>query len=194
MGPTNYKQVVARFRALPPEIKRSIEIVPELIERYEWQVSISFVFSQIETVKHDTLYKGLVNDIALTLSLRDSCSTKITGLEAGFGSYSRLYSVSRFRRIQRSYLENAEKIRDRDAHGKILTEAQSRDFLVQAFKFIEEFTDFVYKLAGFRPFGDGRGFKGRGQSLSKETSLWVLKGMGIPKTLASQTKVETART
>ena len=37
--------------------------------------------------------------------------------------------------------------------------------------------------AEFRPFGDLRGFKGRGQPLERTTTRWVLKGMGmgIPK-------------
>lgn len=76
-------------------------------------------------------------------------------------------------------LYNAEKIRDKVLHGKDWTDAQAREALVNMFDFAENFNDFVYDLAGFKPFSDLRGFKGRKQSLPKPTTRWVLRGMGI---------------
>lgn len=41
------------------------------------------------------------------------------------------------------------------------------------------FNDFVYGIAGLRPFGQLKGFKGRAASLEKSTSRWVLRGVGF---------------
>lgn len=79
-------------------------------------------------------------------------------------------------------LSAAEAVRDRFTHGKMFepTQAQSRQAMIEIFEFAEEFSVYVHGLAGFRPFGDLRGFKGRAEPLSKETTKWVLLGVGIP--------------
>ncbi|HYN46308.1 MAG TPA: hypothetical protein VES64_06420, partial [Allosphingosinicella sp.] len=64
--------------------------------------------------------------------------------------------------------------------GKALPDAEMRAGLRDAFDFCEAFNEFVFGAGGFRPFGQLRGFKGRGEALSKETTRWVLRGMGIP--------------
>ena len=81
----------------------------------------------------------------------------------------------------RATLERGEPVRDRIVHGKHWTQAEARKCLVDAFEFARGFNEFVYSIARFRPFSDLRGFKGRKQSLSKQTTRWVLRGMGFPK-------------
>lgn len=176
----NYKQVLARLRGLPRDIRGWFEIVPELIERYDWEVSISYVFSRIEAIKHDTLYKGLVKrhrtDAELTWSLLDKD-------HMGRARFIELFRIVFDNPIPDNVLDHlstAENIRDRVAHGKRLTGAQARTCLMAAFDFMETFSELVHAVGGFRPFGEGRGFKGRTESLTKETSRWVLRGMGIP--------------
>jgi hypothetical protein len=144
------------------------------------------VFARIEAVKHDTLYKGLVKrhrtDSELTRQLLDKDHMSRARFRELFG----VVFGTGIPAETLKHLETAEKIRDRAAHGKLLTDAKSRECLVEAFAFMRDFSSFVFQSAGFRPFGEGRGFKGRGQSLSKETSKWVLKGMGIPKAATSE--------
>lgn len=176
----NYKHVLARLNALPRDIKSWFEIVPELVENYEWGVSISYVFMNIEAIKHTTLYKGLVKrhrtDAALTWELLDKD-------HMGRSRFIELFKIVFDRPLLPevlAHLAAAESIRDRVAHGKSLTGAQARSCLMEAFDFVEGFSKFVEQAGGFRPFGEGRGFKGRGSSLNRETSRWVLRGMGIP--------------
>jgi hypothetical protein len=175
-----YKQVLARLKRLPKDIKNWFDIVPELIERYDWEVSISYVFTRIEVIKHDTLYKGLVKrhwtHAQLTRELLDRDHMD----RARFIGLFRIVFDEHIPTNILAHLSTAESIRDRVAHGKRLTPAQARACLMAAFDFMETFNDFVQAKAGFRPFGEGRGFKGRAESLTKETSRWVLRGMGIP--------------
>jgi len=39
--------------------------------------------------------------------------------------------------------------------------------------------EFVFQIAGFKPFGSLKGFKGRAEPLDKATTKWLLKGMKI---------------
>jgi hypothetical protein len=135
---------------------------------------------QIETMFHDTLYKGLVKghktDSSLTRELLDRDH----------------FTRTRFRELYKTVfgapipsevdakLKAAEVVRNRAIHGKKVTDAQARSCLMNAFEFLEGFSDAVFVAAKFRPCADGRGFKGRAGSLGKDTSRWVLRGMGIP--------------
>lgn len=179
-NPANYKQVIALFEAKPEDIRFCFGSFPDLVRDYEWDVSLSYVFSRIEAVKHMTLYCGLVKrhwtDAALTRELlnKDHMSR---------GRFRELFKIVFDQQIPdaiQAKLSAAERVRDKVAHGKSLEAAEARRALADAFAFAEEFSDFVQDIAGIRPFGHLRGFKGRGESLTKETTRWVLRGMGIP--------------
>ena len=61
------------------------------------------------------------------------------------------------------------------------TPKEAREGLTSVLDFATEFNDFVSSLAGFRPFGKLRGYKGRKKPLPKATTRWILRGMGIPQ-------------
>ena len=177
-----YKGVLAEFRKKSPEIQGYFPDYETLLRDYAWDVSVSYVFSRVEGVKHWTLYCGLVKlhwtDAELTKTLldRDHMSR---------GRFRSLFKTVFGEPISEAILQklsSAEAIRDRYVHGKMFEPAQAktRQAMIDIFEFSEEFNAFVYHLAGFRPFGSLTGFKGRAESLPKETTRWVLLGMGIP--------------
>lgn len=179
-APANYKQVLTMYSQQPKPIQEYFESLPELVERYEWDISISYVFSRIETIKHRTLYCGLIKlhwtDTQLTSELLDKD-------HMSRGRFRDLFHVVFGKRIDRDILEKlsaAESVRDKVAHGKHLTQSEARKCLADALDFAASFDQFVFDHANFRPFGDLRGFKGRKEALPKSTTRWVLKGMGIP--------------
>ena len=180
MSPVNYLQVLEHFNAKPREVREQFPAFETLVEEYTWDVSVSYVFSRVEAVKHCTIYCGIVKlhwtDSSLTRELvyKDHMSR---------GRFRQLFEIVFAKKIDPNLLaklSEAEKIRDKIAHGKQWTQKEARKALKNVFDFAEEFNDFVYGIAGFKPFGDLRGFKGRKEPLPKETSRWVLKGMGIP--------------
>jgi hypothetical protein len=179
--PDNYKQLLTAFSEKPKNIRNYFESFPELVEGYVWPVSVSYVFLKIETVKHATLYCGIRKihraDAELTREMlnKDHMSR---------GRFKELFAVVFGKPIDKSILDKlaaAEKIRDKVVHGKTLAPAEVRKGLRDAFDFCKAFDDFVHREAGFRPFGPLRGFAGRGEPLSKDTTKWVLRGMGIPR-------------
>jgi len=79
----------------------------------------------------------------------------------------------------RNLLRSAEEVRDRVMHGKRTLEEEKREAIAKVINYAAQFNETVNTAAMFRPFGNLRGFHGRGKSLSKATTRWVLKGMGF---------------
>jgi len=178
--PANYKQVLSHFNAKPNEVRDYFLPFPKLLQDYPLDVAVSYVFSRVEVAKHSTIYCGIVKlhwtDSSLTSELVD-----IDHMSRG--RFRDLFKMVFGKPLDGNLwekLQEAEYVRDKIAHGKQWTTAQARKALIDIFDFAEGFNVFVYELAGFKSFGDLRGFKGRKESLSKETTRWVLKGMGIP--------------
>jgi len=76
-------------------------------------------------------------------------------------------------------LRFAEGVRDKAVHGKVIVEADARTALVDVLDYAVELNKFVDGIAGFKPCGDMRGFKGAGQPLARATTRWLLKGLGL---------------
>ena len=76
-------------------------------------------------------------------------------------------------------IAEAEKVRDLILHGKQVSEVDKRKAVVDVLEYAKSFNAEVSRIAGFKPFGSLKGFKGRGQPLDKSTSRWVLKGVGL---------------
>ena len=178
-GPANYKQVLAQFADKPEGIRNFFGSFPELVERYDWDVSVSYVFTRVEIAKRSTLYCGIVKrhwtDAKMTRDAldRDHMSR---------GRFRELFKMVFGSNIPAALLEKlaaGESVRDKVAHGKWLEPAQARQGLVEIFDFSNQFNTHMTQLAGFAPFGSLKGFKGRAESLPKQTTHWVLKGMGI---------------
>jgi hypothetical protein len=184
--PANYRQLLAAFEAKPKNIRDYFDDFPKLVEEHDWEVPVSYVFLRIERVKHTTLYVGIRRlhraDAAMTWDAlnKDHMSR---------GRFRDLFKIVFGAPIDPAILDKlaaGEKMRDGVVHGKNVSDAAMRTGLRDAFDFCDAFDQFVERTGGFRPFGELRGFVGRGKPLSKETTHWVLRGMGIPAKLASQ--------
>jgi hypothetical protein len=178
--PANYIQVLSHFRKLPEDIRAYFPTFEELVQKYSWDVSIAYVFSRIERLKHETVYCGIVKlhrtDAILTRDLVDKDHMSRS-------RFRELFKVVFGVAIDKPLLEKlaeAEAVRDKVIHGKKWNDAQARSSLIAILDFSAGFNEFVYQTAKFKPFGDLRGFKGRKEPLSTETTRWVLRGMGIP--------------
>lgn len=64
-------------------------------------------------------------------------------------------------------------------HGKAVTDTELRSAIADVLDYAVLFNADVDAAAGFKPFGDMRGFKGRADSLDKRTTKWVMRGLGF---------------
>jgi hypothetical protein len=76
-------------------------------------------------------------------------------------------------------IKDAEAVRDKVMHGSEPTEPMMRQAVVDVLDYARDYNAFVKSLAAFPPFGDLRGFHGRGGRLTPATTRLVLKGLGF---------------
>jgi hypothetical protein len=177
----SYIGVIKHFQAAPEKVQGYFPDFVSLVEDYNWEVSVSYVFSRIEQAKRMTIYCGITKlhwaDSSLTWKL----------VSEDYLSRARFYELFKDvfgKKIPdsiRTKLESAEDVRDKIAHGMSWSAADARVALTNVVDFADEFNTFVNREAGFQPFGDLRGYKGRAEPLTKATTRWILRGMGIPK-------------
>jgi hypothetical protein len=174
-----YLGVITHFETLPEEVQDYFPEFTDLVETYPWEVSVNYMFSKIEQAKHMTIYCGIVKKHWCEATL----TRKMVNEEyMSRNRFKELFRTVFGRNIPKTILENlkvGESMRDKIAHGKYWTEKEVREGLVSAMTFAKEFNELVSHLGGFKPFGNLKGFKGRAESLPKETTRWVLLGMGI---------------
>jgi len=177
----SYQGVIRQYVEAPQQIRDYFPSFVELVKEHNWEIPISYVFSRVELAKRNTIYCGIVK--------LHWCDAELTRKLVNEDHMSRSRFLDLFRvvfghRVPNNVvakLEGGEQVRDKVAHGMKWHPAEARQGLVNVIDFAKDFNDFVDGKAGFRPFGDLRGFKGRREPLTKATTRWVLKGMGIPR-------------
>ncbi len=172
--------LLKRFNNAPKEVRDYFTHLPKLVEDFPLDVVLSYVFAQVELAQNMTLYCGIVRihkaDGALARSAIDA--HHMTRKEFR-DKFTVVFGLPIPDAIGNS-LGKAETVRDRVMHGKNANDSDKRNAVANVIDYAEKLNAHVHGIAGFRPFGDLRGFKGAAKSLDKSTTRWVLKGMGFP--------------
>jgi len=168
-----------RFNAAPAEIRAYFEHVPKLIADFPLDVCLSYVFAQVERAQNSILYCGVVKlhraDATLARTAIDVHHMTRPEFKAKFETVL----GKAIPPATSDLLAKAEDARDRVMHGKQTTDEEKRNAVASVLDYAEAINQLVSSIAGFKPFGDLRGFKGAAQSLDKSTTRWLLKGMGF---------------
>lgn len=168
-----------RFNISTPEVQDYFKHLPKLLDNFPLDISIGYLFSCIEMAQNLTLYCGVVKlhhgEITLTWQAIDN--QHIT--RDKFRDYFKIIFGKEIDQNAISKIKNAEKTRDKIMHGKPSSYNEQKQAIIDIIDYAEAFNILVQKYSGFKPFGNLRGFKGRGISLDKSTTRWILKGMGF---------------
>lgn len=180
------KGVIRRFEEAPENIKVYFRHAPQLLDGgYLYGVVLAWMFARLELAHNMAIYCGIVKlhrgDSTVTRNVLDTHHMT----RDGFRKLFKLVFDRPLKKEIATTLNIAERIRDKTMHGKIVEDPEYRNAIVAVVDYAEAFNEFVAELDGFPPFGDLRGFKGRGQSLDKKTTQWVLRGMGVIKSTKS---------
>lgn len=178
-NPANWKQVRDRFLSLPQEIRDHFVHYPRLLNEFPWKVSMAYLFAELEAAHRMTIYCGIVKlhrvDAAMTWAAIDSWRMR----REEFAKTLETVFDKKVPSSTAAALTDAERVRDKIVHGATVSDAQHRTGQVRAFDYIEGLDAFLPSVGGSSPFRDLRGFKGATQPLTKQTSRWVLKGLGF---------------
>lgn len=179
--PKTYKAVINHYKATPKSVRDYFSDFVELVENYNWEVSVSYVFSRIEQAKRMTIYCGIVKMHWCESSLTWKMVSKDHMARSRFRDLFKTVFGKKIPDELAAKLEKGENVRDKIAHGMNWTAKEAREGLTSVLDFATEFNEFVSSIGGFRPFGNLRGYKGRKVPLPKATTRWILRGMGIPQ-------------
>ena len=172
--------LLKRFSSAPQEVRDHFTHLPKLVDGFPFDVVLSYVFAQVELAQNMTLYCGIVKlhkaDGVLARSAIDA--HHMTRKE--FRDKFTVVFGSPIPDAIWTTIGKAETVRDRVMHGKNANDSDKRNAVGNVIDYAKSLNDHVHRIAGFRPFGDLRGFKGAAKSLDKSTTRWVLKGMGFP--------------
>ncbi|MBO6785015.1 MAG: hypothetical protein JJ899_17335 [Alphaproteobacteria bacterium] len=153
----------------------------ELSTLFEKEVSpsvcLAYMFFRLEQGQNNALYCGLVKNHQVDKEIAISA---IDGTHMTRKEFREFYKNIFGRHVPKDATERiveSEKIRDRLMHGKQVKDSEMYGAIVDVVDYVEALNEHVSELAGVRPFGPTRGFKGAGKSLPKSTSRLVVKGL-----------------
>jgi hypothetical protein len=169
-----------RFNSAPKEVRDYFTHLPKLVEGFPLDVVLSYVFAQVELAQNMALYCGIVKLHKADGQLARSAIDAHHMTRKEFRERFAVVFGSPIPDAVANSLGKAESVRDRVMHGKYTIDLDKRNAVAHVIEYAEQLNAHVHGIAGFRPFGDLRGFKGAAKSLDKSTTRWVLKGMGFP--------------
>jgi hypothetical protein len=179
----NRKRVLRCFIYLPQHIQDHFEHFQRLFEdrNLPLEVPLSYLFSRVELAQRDVLYCGVVklhhgqSDIARKI-IRQHHITR-----ESFGElFANVYGERLVAEVPKR-LETAANIRDRALHGSEPSQPEMRNAIVDVLEYAKMLDDSVFRLAGFRPFGNLRGVLAGRNRLPGRTTTWLMKGFGFGK-------------
>ena len=171
--------ILKRYQLCQDEVKNYFEHFPKLAKEFPWDVSISYMFAQVELAHNMTIYCGIVKLHRAEGNLVWQAVNNQHITRPSFKEFFKTVFGVNMKKSISEKIEEAEKIRDKILHGKPVSEELKRKAVVDILDYAKNFNQEIYRIAGFKPFGSLRGFKGRAQPLDKSTSRWILKGMGF---------------
>ena len=171
--------VKTHYDTRSPAVQEYFAHLPELIADFPLDICISYSFGQIELAHNMTLYCGVVKKHKANRTIARSAIDAHHMTRSEFKERFEVVFGSSVPDAVLDPLTQAETIRDKIMHGKDTLEREKREAIYNVLNYAELFNDELQSLAGFRPFGSLKGFKGRAKSLDRSTTRWVLKGMGF---------------
>lgn len=178
--PASYKGLLKLYQDQPKELRDYFEHFPKLMTAsLPYEIAIAYLFSRVERAHRRALYCGITKKYSANSDLVDDVVRREF---VSRDSFKRMFATVFGKEMPKNIaklIEDAEFVRDKGIHGKDPDDKEMRKAMHDIFKYADEFNNFVSGLESFRPFGDLRGFKGRGENLDKETTRWILKGLGF---------------
>ncbi len=171
------------YSSLSADVQAFFGDFPALVDSaFSLDILLAYVFFRMEYGQRLTLYCG-ARKLHKTESSLTWCALDVQHItrEDFRDLFSKIYGFP-IDDTTSACIKDAEGIRDRLMHGRDLEESDKREAVSKALQYAERMNDLIErkKAHGLKPFsGDLRGFAGRGESLDKSTTRWILKGMGF---------------
>lgn len=176
----SYIAIKKSFESSDERIKRYYSDLPKLIDgNFSYQICIAYCFLKVEQALNRTLYGGVAK---VHRGDKDIAQRIVNMHHLTRDGFLNLYRNIFGRPLNDDVLNKikaAEKIRDKVIHGKRVTDPEIREAIIDVLEYSQSLNIEVHSIAGFYPFGDMRGFKGRSKPLDRRTTKWLMRGLGF---------------
>jgi len=168
------------YQGLPQEVQDYYKHLPALLDNFDYNVGLSYVFSLLEKGQHLALYCSIVK-----LHRTNKVLTRNALEEHHFirRSYQEMYKRILGKSIPadaQDLFNKASKVRDKLMHGKDVSDHELRNAIAQVLSYSDKINEHIYSIAAFRPYTPSlQGVFGRLGTLDKKASRWMLIGMGF---------------
>lgn len=168
-----------RFNTLSAEVKTYFVHTPKLIDSFPPDVCLAYLFSGIRAVHRRAFYLGIVRkyntDRDLTFELVDLRTFQLSEFshefEKVFGHHFATETIE--------HLEQVQRTRNKSLHGQSVKPQETLQAVLDILEYAEALNNDLKDLIGKTPFKGLEGAAGRIKPLNRETSMWILKGMGF---------------
>ncbi len=174
----NYKALVRFYNGRPSDVKVFFEHLPKLVsDGLPYEIAIAYSFLKIEQAQNRALYGGVVKVHRGNAEFVGRLMNHQHLTRDGFKTIYKNVFGQPLKDATATKLKEAEKARDKVIHGKNVSEDELREAIADILEYAEAFNSEVSAVAGFKPLGDMRGFKGRADSLDNRTTKWLMRGL-----------------
>ena len=178
-SPGSYRSVLRVYNGCSDPIRNFYCNFEGLLNDYEYEVSVAYVFLKLEQAYNRCLYGGVRKLHKVNAEIASTIMQKQHLTREGFlRLFENVFSQPLNSDVVKK-IKFAEKVRDKIIHGKSVQDADKRKCLTDVLQYSREIEREVENIGGFNPFGDMRGVTGRAKPLEKSTSRWVMKGLGF---------------
>ncbi|MCA1716420.1 MAG: hypothetical protein LC781_05975 [Actinobacteria bacterium] len=185
--PGSWRGVVNHYKVCSGEVQAYFADVPTLIEGFDWEVPLGFMFTRLEKAHNVMLYCGAVKHHRADTEVARNFVDQHHMTRKEFHRLFKNVFGKPIKAPLRNMLEEAEAVRDKVVHGKTASAVDKRKAIVRILDYAEGMNGFVCDIAGFKPFtNDLRGFTGRRAALDKSTTSWLMRGLGFEQRKAEE--------
>lgn len=174
------QHVIDVFNASSKRTQEYFRHVPNLIEQFVPEVAVGYVFDRTAAAHNGVIVAGLVvkhkahRDVAREIAVFQECAWEEFHYE-----YQTVFGNVIPEAISQQYIYANEKRRALLA-GKRVSSKDQCEVIEVILQYADTLDEFVAKNSRLHPFSDLSKAKPRGNALDKESTRWVLKGMGFP--------------
>jgi len=167
------------FTGLSPDVKSYFLYTPDLIDGFPPEVCLAYLFSGIRAIHRRAFYLGIVRkfntDREITFEMVDRHTFQLHEFTTEF---ERIFGL-KFDAITAERLKHIQEIRNRATHGQTVKPQETLQAVLDILEYAEALNGDLKGMIGKTPFKGLEGAAGRIKPLNRETSQWILKGMGL---------------
>ena len=168
-----------QFDEMPEEVRNHFGKLRPLLENSDLEIALAYIFMMVEQGRYRAIKCVLVRNLRCGGFLVDSSFKSFQFQRKTFREAFKVLLDIDVSREPFNVLENAEATRDKVFHGRRPKDAELREAISSALKFVHEFGEKIRKETGKNPFGDLRGLSSRIKMLPNDQARWIIDGVKL---------------